>query len=108
MIDGISRLGVLAKNPLYFPGHLESLRYHYFWFLPCALVERAGYSAISARQALIASDVWCGWALMRQPSSWVCASLHPAGWASERWNGRAGKAGRSWCLPSPASISSPT
>ncbi len=78
MIDGITKLGVPAKNALYFPGHLELLRYHYFWFLPCALVERAGGSIISARQALIASDVWCGWALM---SVVVLALryLHPAG-----------------------------
>lgn len=75
VIDGIARLGIPAKNPLYFPGHLESLRYHYFWFLPCALVERLG---VSARQALIASSVWCGWALM---SVVVLALryLHPAG-----------------------------
>src|SRR6202042_661628 len=75
VIDGIARLGIPAKNPLYFPGHLESLRYHYFWFLPFALVERLG---VSARQALIASAVWCGWALM----SVVVLALryfHPAG-----------------------------
>jgi hypothetical protein len=78
VIDGLARLGVPAKNPLYFPGHLESLRYHYFWFLPCALVERAGGSIISARQALIASDVWCGWALMAAVVLGLRV-LHPAG-----------------------------
>ena len=78
VIDGIARLGVPAKNPLSFPGHLESLRYHYFWFLPCALVERAGGSIISARQALIASDVWCGWALMAAVVLGLRV-LHPAG-----------------------------
>lgn len=78
VIDGISRLGVPAKNPFYFPGHLESLRYHYFWFLPCALVERAGGTMISARQALIASDVWCGWALVAAVVLGLRV-LHPAG-----------------------------
>jgi len=34
VIDGITRFGMPAKNPLYFPGHFEPLRYHYFWFLP--------------------------------------------------------------------------
>jgi hypothetical protein len=78
VIDGIARLGVPAKNPFYFPGHFELLRYHYFWFLPCSLVERAGGSIVSARQALIASDVWCGWALMAVVGL-VLRYLHPAG-----------------------------
>jgi hypothetical protein len=78
VIDGIARYGLPAKNPQYFPGHFEPLRYHYFWFLPCALVERAGGRWVSARQALIASSAWCGWALM---SVVVLALryLHPAG-----------------------------
>jgi len=78
VIDGITKLGVPAKNPLYFPGHFEPLRYHYFWFLPCSLVERAGGSMISARQALIASSVWCGWALM-SVTVLALRYLHPAG-----------------------------
>jgi hypothetical protein len=78
VIDAIARLGLPAKNPFYFPGHFEALRYHYFWFVVSALVERAGRPAISARQALIASSIWCGWALM---ATVVMASryLHPAG-----------------------------
>ncbi len=78
VIDGITRLGVPAKNPFYFPDHFEPLRYHYFWFLPCSLVERAGGSIVSARQALIASDVWCGWALMAVVLL-ALRYLHPAG-----------------------------
>jgi hypothetical protein len=78
VIDGITRLGMPAKNPLYFPGHFEPLRYHYFWFLPCSLVERAGGSIISARQALVASVVWCGWALMAVVAL-ALRYLHPAG-----------------------------
>lgn len=78
VIDGITRLGMPAKNSLYFPGHYEPLRYHYFWFLPCSLVERAGGSMIAARHALIASAVWCGWALMAAVSL-ALRHLHPAG-----------------------------
>jgi hypothetical protein len=78
VIDGISRLGIPARNPLYFPGHFVALRYHYFWFLPCSLVERAGGSIISSRQVLIASDVWCGWALMAVVVL-ALRYLHPAG-----------------------------
>ncbi len=78
VVDGITRFGLPAKNPLYFPGHIESLRYHYFWFLPCSLVDHAGGTLISPRQALIASDVWCGWALMAV-AALVLRYLHPAG-----------------------------
>jgi hypothetical protein len=78
VIDGITRLGVPARNPLYFPGHFEALRYHYFWFLPCSLVDRAGGALVSPRQALIASDVWCGWALMAVVAM-ALRYLHPAG-----------------------------
>jgi len=78
VIDGITRMGVPVKNPMFFPGHLEPLRYHYFWFLPCSLVERAGGSIISARQSLIASDVWCGWATMAVIGL-ALRYFHPAG-----------------------------
>jgi hypothetical protein len=78
VIDGIARLGMPATNPLYFPAHFVPLRYHYLWFLSCALVERAGGADISARQALIASGVWCGWALMAMVVL-ALRYLHPAG-----------------------------
>jgi hypothetical protein len=39
------------------------LRNHYFWLLMCSLVERAGGSAITTRQALIAGTFWCGMGL---------------------------------------------
>ena len=87
VIDGIARLGMPAKNPLYFPEHFVPLRYHYFWFLPCSLIERAAGSLVSARQALIASDVWCGWALMAVVAM-ALRYLHPAG---ERGLGRRAK-----------------
>jgi len=64
LIDGISRQGLPAINPLFYPGHFVPLRYHYFWFIPCSLVSQLSGGVIDPRQALIASDVWCGWALM--------------------------------------------
>jgi hypothetical protein len=65
-------------NPLFFPGHSVPLRYHYFWFIPCALVDRLGGPWVNARQALIASDVWCGWALMAIVVAYL-RFFHPAG-----------------------------
>ncbi|MGD1092285.1 MAG: hypothetical protein ABSB35_09860, partial [Bryobacteraceae bacterium] len=77
-IDGIARHGLPAMNPLFFPGHSVPLRYHYFWFIPCALVDRLGGPWVNARQALIASDVWCGWALMAIVVAYL-RFFHPAG-----------------------------
>ena len=62
--DSIARNGLPAKSPFFYPGHAVPLRYHYFWLIFCALVDTAGGRFVDARQALIASDVWCGWALM--------------------------------------------
>jgi len=64
LIDGISRQGLPAINPLFYPGHFVPLRYHYFWFIPCSMVSQMSGGLIGPRQALIASDVWCGWALI--------------------------------------------
>jgi len=62
--SSITRTGVPPDNPYFFPGHGVPLRYHYFWFLPCALVDGVGGSAISARQAMDAGTLWCGLGLM--------------------------------------------
>jgi hypothetical protein len=64
VIDGISRQGLPAINPLFYPGHFVPLRYHYFWFIPCSLVQQIGGGIVSSRHALIASGVWCGWVLI--------------------------------------------
>ena len=78
LVGGIARHGLPALNALFHPGHAVPLRYHYFWFLPCALIERWSGSQISARQTLIASDVWCGWALMATVAVYL-RYFHPAG-----------------------------
>ena len=63
-IDGIARHGLPAVNPVFFPGHSVLLRYHYFWFIPIALVDRLGGALVTARHALTGGNVWCGWAMM--------------------------------------------
>jgi hypothetical protein len=64
VIHSISSTGLPPQNPFFWPGHGVTLRYHYFWFLMCSLVELAGRGAISARQSLIAGTFWCGLGLM--------------------------------------------
>jgi hypothetical protein len=58
--SSITRSGVPPDNPYFFPGRSFPLRYHYFWFLPCSLVDRLGGSSVDARQAMIAGTLWCG------------------------------------------------
>ena len=62
--EAITRTGVRPANPFYFLAGPTLLRYHYFWFLACSLVERMGGQLVDARQAMIGSTVWSGWALM--------------------------------------------
>ncbi|HEV2202228.1 MAG TPA: hypothetical protein VGR73_20610 [Bryobacteraceae bacterium] len=78
VISGLARNGLPARNPLFFPGHAQPLRYHYFWLIPCALVELLGGKSVNARQALAASDAWCGWALMATIALYS-RFFHPAG-----------------------------
>jgi len=60
----ISRTGVPPQNPYFFPGRSFPLRYHYFWFLLCSIVDQLGGNAVSPRHAIIAGTLWCGIALM--------------------------------------------
>ncbi len=59
----IVRDGVRPPNPFYQLGSFAPLRYHYFWFILCGLVKLLSGSFVSSQQAIIASVVWCGWAL---------------------------------------------
>src|SRR5262249_36353003 len=77
-IDGIARRGFPVLNPLFFPGHPVLLRYHYFWFIACALVDRLGGAVVGARHTLVASDVWCGWTVMAVVALYL-RFFHPAG-----------------------------
>jgi hypothetical protein len=62
--DAITRTGTSPANPFYFLTGPTPLRYHYFWFLACSLVDRMGGQLVDARQAMIGSAVWSGWALI--------------------------------------------
>ncbi len=59
--DAVLRTGVPPDNPLYFSGHLQGLRYYYFWYVVCALPARI--AGLSARQAFVGSSVWVGFGL---------------------------------------------
>ncbi|HET7213899.1 MAG TPA: hypothetical protein VFL79_09935, partial [Terriglobia bacterium] len=56
----LSRGGIPPHNPFFFAGQTAPLRYHYFWLIPCSLVDQLGGSLVSARLSLIAGALWCG------------------------------------------------
>jgi hypothetical protein len=60
----ITHTGVPPYNPYFFPGHPALLRYHYFWYLPCSLVDQLGGTLVSPRHAMLASALWSGLGLM--------------------------------------------
>ncbi len=59
--DAITRTGIPPLNPQYFLGSGAPLRYHYFWFALCSLVDRLGPGP---RDAFTASCIWAGLALI--------------------------------------------
>lgn len=63
--DAITRTSFShPSNPTYHVNGPAALRYHFFWFMLCSLVDRLGGPAVDGRQALIGSVVWCGLGLM--------------------------------------------
>jgi hypothetical protein len=76
--SSITRSGVPPANPYFFPGHTFALRYHYFWLLLCSLIDQFGGRAISARQAMLASNLWAGIGLMASIALWL-RFLQPGG-----------------------------
>jgi hypothetical protein len=65
LIQAIRNTNVLpTSNPFFSPGHPVPFRYHYFWFMLAAFVEVVGGGFIGARDALFASIVWCGLAIV--------------------------------------------
>jgi hypothetical protein len=60
----IERTGVPPMNPYFYAGHGYVLRYHYFWYMLCALADRFGGSLVTARIAVIAGTLWSGIALV--------------------------------------------
>jgi hypothetical protein len=62
--DAILRTGVPPTNPSFYPGKPVALFYYYFWFLVCAVVDRAGGNAVPVRTVVYASALWQGLALI--------------------------------------------
>ena len=54
----ITNSGIPPHNPCFFPGQPVTLRYHYFWFIPCSLVGQIG--GVAPRLAVIAGTLWSG------------------------------------------------
>jgi len=63
IISSITRTGVTPDNPFFFPGHTVPLRYHYFFSLPCSMVESLTNGWIFPGNAIVAATLWCGLAL---------------------------------------------
>jgi len=60
----LSRGGIPPHNPFFFAGQPAPLRYHYFWLIPCSLVDQLGGALVSARQGMIAGTLWAGLGLL--------------------------------------------
>jgi hypothetical protein len=66
----IAKAGVPPPNPFFFPGKYYGFRYHYFWYILSGLVMKSA-PGLGARQAILASIVWCGTGLMAIVSLYV-------------------------------------
>ncbi len=64
LVHSVVTTGVPPQTPLFLPSPPAALRYHYFWLMMCALVNRLGAPWVSARHAEIAGAFWCGVGLM--------------------------------------------
>jgi len=62
--SAISRTGVPPHNPYFFAGQFFNLRYHYFWFILCSIVQQIAGSGVSPREAVVAGTVWSGVGLL--------------------------------------------
>jgi hypothetical protein len=56
--------GIPPHSPFYFPGRPQPGRYHYFWMILCAMVERTGGGLVGPRHAWIGGAAWGGIGLM--------------------------------------------
>ncbi len=64
-IQSVIRSGTPPLNPLYSTGHASVMRNYYFWYVVCAIVVK--FSALTAKQVLIASSMWSSAALLCLP-----------------------------------------
>jgi hypothetical protein len=70
--SAISRTGVPPHNPYFFAGHFFNLRYHYFWFILCSVVQQIAGNGVSPRQAVLAGTVWSGIGLLAIVPLYLC------------------------------------
>ena len=65
IIDAMTRTGVPAINPSYYPGHPVHLTFlYYFWYILGSMIDAIGGRYVDARAALNASSAWAGLGLM--------------------------------------------
>ncbi len=59
-VSSINTFGLPPENPFFYPGHPAFLRYHYFWLIQAALVQKVAAPYVDARQSLMGGTLWCG------------------------------------------------
>jgi hypothetical protein len=64
LTSAITRTGVPPSNPFFFPGRPFPMRYHYFWFIICSIVQKISGQHLSAKDAVIAGTIWSGIGLL--------------------------------------------
>ena len=84
--DTVTRTSIAHPiNPLGYLDGPAPLRYHYFWFILCSLVDQVGGAWVPARQALFASVIWCGIALACTIAAYLRFFVSDGGTISSRW-----------------------
>jgi hypothetical protein len=63
-VSSIAAFGLPAQSPFFYPDHPVALRYHYYWLIQAALVNKVALPFVDARQALIGGTIWCGLGLI--------------------------------------------
>jgi hypothetical protein len=62
--DAITRTGVPPVSPMFCPSDAPKLFYYYYWFMLCSLVEQCSGGLLHPREAVLAGDVFTGFALL--------------------------------------------
>jgi len=62
--DAITRTGVPPVSPMFAPPNPPKLFYYYYWFMLCSLVQRSAFGLLSARECVLAADVFTGFAFL--------------------------------------------
>jgi hypothetical protein len=62
--DAITRTGLPPISPMFAPPNPPKLFYYYYWFMLCSFVEQSSCGLLSAREAVLAGDMFTGFALL--------------------------------------------